>query len=624
MSRNVSRCLSKSVKHGIGRLTASADAASNMLLPVMTRLTQVSHKAPMRLIPVLKSSIRDAGAAVTAISNYGAGMLQGDSAEITVNVEAGAKLGLVTQGAARIYTQRVKSTCESRLHATVEKNAMLVFAPDPCTLFASSSYSQNQEFIIDPESSVVLIDWFSSGRFENNERWEFDTLKTRTKLKWRSKNDDNNNSVPFILDSTTIDLCGSKSNEDDPHAVGDYNCFASMILYGEQIQSIKLRCRSLADTIASKHTRIRERDSKCSSPTTINNDGITNYLAGRVVMGFSKVFLGEKPSNAYVVRFAGKTNSDLYRVLHYCLQPISPSFGVEFYKDRILAESSEIRNEESRVHVDKIPNPSSRKKVMVDFADCKSKVLYSVARKKESMSSFWAVVMLADSGLPTGSFAHSAGLEAAAQLGMIKDKNDLQNYIQAAIRSSIQLVAPFLISSLQIAKLGKSRCDDTDAKKSWTRLNLECNAAMATNEPACSASIDQGKSLARVASQWLKEKASESVILDCLKEESAPHIATTLGFLGGLLNLDEIQICRLFTYCVARDIVSSAVRLSLVGPLASVSLLHNVQESAEDCIQAAHAAALTHPPLEVAAASAPVIEAIHPCHEILQVRLFRS
>jgi hypothetical protein len=78
MSRNASKCLTKSVKHGIGRLTASADRLSqrNTTTPIITRLTRVAHKAPTRLIPVKKTSIQKAGAAVCALSNYGAGMLQ--------------------------------------------------------------------------------------------------------------------------------------------------------------------------------------------------------------------------------------------------------------------------------------------------------------------------------------------------------------------------------------------------------------------------------------------------------------------------------------------------------------------------------------------------------------------
>ena len=181
--------LRKSVKHGIGRLTASAGElprnwATNK--STVTRLTQISHKAPMRLIPINKTSLRKAGAAVCALSNYGAGMLQGDSAELSVHVEPGAKLGVITQGAARVYSQRAPGDgeCKAKMDVTVEKDGILVYAPDPCTMFASSSYSQIQEFCIHPKSSVVLIDWISSGRFKNQERWEFDKLHIRTRLKW--------------------------------------------------------------------------------------------------------------------------------------------------------------------------------------------------------------------------------------------------------------------------------------------------------------------------------------------------------------------------------------------------------------------------------------------------------
>jgi len=599
-------------------------------------LTRVAHKAPTRLIPVKKASVQQVGAAICALSNYGGGMLQGDSAELSVNVEAGAKLGLVTQGTNRIYTQRVSSVCEARMHATVEKDGILVFAPDPCTMFASSSYSQTQEFEIHPESSIALIDWFSSGRFKNQERWEFDNLQTCTKLKWlktQETQEDENliidkfDNIPFLLDSTSIDLRRNRQIiNHDTHAVADFNCFASLILYGEHIQAVKNRCQSLSVTFAAKYTRIRVKE------WNFTDNDIADNLAGRVIIGVSKVSLPGKPSDAYVVRFAAKTNEDLYRIFHSCLIPLAPSFGIEFYKDRILAQRSEIPKKEvshdpgqkvykvSKRTINTIP----RQKVVNDLYPVSS----IESMPMEMHSSFWSIMMLADSGLPTGSFSHSAGLEAAAQLRMIEGEDDVLNYVQAATRSSMQLLAPFLISSLRIVQ--RDGVNDVreaiNVRDCWDKLNRECNAVMVTNEPACSASIDQGKSLARVATQWLGEEFSQLDILDCLRNDRSPHVAPTFGVIGGLLGLDEIQVCRLFAYCMARDMVSSAVRLSLIGPLASVPLLHNVQESAEDSIRAVYLATLNHPenPLLVAASSAPVIEAIHPCHEILQVRLFRS
>lgn len=651
----------RSVKHGIGRLTASSDpvrlSKKNITRPAVTHLTEVAHKAPMRLIPVKKSSVHTAGAAVCALSNYGAGMLQGDTSELSVHVEPRAKLGLTTQGATRIYTQKVPTgECRTEMNVKVEKDGVFVYAPDPCTMFASSSYSQIQEFKIHPRSSVALIDWMSSGRFKNQERWEFDKLKLRTTLKWLDEIDDeteepekgeldgiedesekpekteySNNGIPFLQDSLSLEFSRDKDPDEkekqDPYAVADFNCFASLILYGEHMEAVKDRCQTLSDSFAAQYTRIREREEQDESETKLKQiDGFVDVnLAGRVVMGVSKVALPGKPNDAYVVRCCGKTNEDIYRVFHHCLKPVGPSFGYEFYKDRILAQRSEIPAEHAAV----LQAESTEKVKDIDPTPPRPKT-----SPPTTSSSFWSIVMLADSGLPTGSFAHSAGLEAAAQLGMLQGEDDLRCFVRAATRSSMQQLAPFLVAGLRIAKSDGDTGMST--KDRWEKLHQECQAIMATNEPACSASIDQGKSLVRVASQWLSEDGcsqlgvvggTENVgsVLGCLKNES-PHVAPALGVVGGLLGLDDIEICRLFGYCMARDLVSSAVRLSLIGPLASVPLLHSIQESVEEGIDAVYHEIQEKPedPLLVAATSAPIIETVHPCHEVLQTRLFRS
>ena len=649
MSGNASKVLRKSVKHGIGRLTASAGATARQLeakKPVVTRLTQVAHKAPTRLIPVKKTSVEAAGAAVCALSNYGAGMLQGDSAELSMHVESGAKLGVVTQGAARIYTQRIPGVCKAQMDVKVEKDGVLVYAPDPCAMFAKSSYSQIQEFNVHPESSIALIDWISSGRFKNNERWEFDKLTVRTTLKWWDEPDStittsNYDDIPFLQDSISIDLSSDKrySNQRenyDPHAVEDFNCFASLIVYGEQMELVKDECQYLSDTFAAQYTRVRQReeDEKRSMPSVLKGVGDFN-LAERVIMGVSKVSLPDKPSDAYVLRCAGKTNEDIYRVFHHCLKPLAPSFGYEFYSDRILAQRSEISTKQPVEEPKQVNGAAKDEKSLPEKGAVDPPVITpskdAYSKPLETSSSFWSIVMLADSGLPTGSFAHSAGLEAAAQLGMIRGEEDVRSFVEAATRSSIQLLAPFLIAGLNIAKDQSHDMDSIEER--WERLHRECQAVMVSNQPACSASLDQGKSLMRVASQWLSGAQESSLsagidtsILKTLKNGSSPHIAPALGVIGGGLGLDEIQVCRLFAYCMARDLVSAAVRLSLVGPLASVPLLHNVQESIENGICDVYDEIQNHPedPLLVAATSAPVIEAMHPCHEILQVRLFRS
>ncbi|KAG7355162.1 UreD urease accessory protein [Nitzschia inconspicua] len=694
--------LAKLVKHGVGRLTASAPTARNSILKshsdsvptASTRLTQVAHKAPTRLVPIGKSSIGQAGAAVCALSNYGAGMLQGDSTDLTVRVEQGAKLGVVTQGANRIYTpskhlsnnnteqSNSSKECRSTLTATVEKDAILIFAPDPCSLFASSSFTQTQKFYIHPHSSVALIDWFSSGRFKNHEQWAFDKLHTKTSLHWLHTNDndntntihgDNNTSsdIPFLQDATLMDLRVGRDRPTgrtamESHAVNGYNCFASLLLYGKETHGIVKRCQELSDEFAGQHTRIREREHASPEETRriISDDAPTSNttpadqlgLAGRVVMGVSKVELidNDTPSDAHVVRLAAKTNEDLYRVFYECLLAVSEQFGMQFYKERIRAHQSEIPQQSQpsleTTNVSEVTSKTDRQTngdtTTIMTGDNQSQPKHMLSKQPSHLdtfsspandTAFWSMVMLADSGLPTGSFAHSAGLETAAQLGMIQSEQQVGNFVHAATRSTMQLSTPFLIAGHQIMEQQASVIDDSSASipQQWERLHRQCHAVMSTNQPACAASLDQGKSLARILSQWLQSESTidprlleaREEVLDCLKS-FPPHVAPTIGAIGGLLGLDKGQVCRLYAYCAARDVVSAAVRLSLVGPLASVPMLHRAQESAEDGIQAVLSLMMKdgaiHDPLMAASASAPVIEALHPCHEVLQVRLFRS
>ena len=585
-------------KHGIGRLTAAAEGTH-------TRLTQVSHKAPMRWVPVWKTSVERAGAAICALSNYGGGMLQGDSVEVHVHVKSDARLGVTTQGASRIYTQRVQNLCQATLDAQVEKNALLVWAPDPCSLFRKSSFQQIQNFKIDPTSSVALIDWFSSGRYRNGEHWAFDQLSSRTRLSFDGED------VPFLQDAVHMDLKALQA-EDDPLGVFQFHAFASLILYGDQVKAVQEECQAMADALMSPYTRIRERDSKIE-PIVLDSLG----LSGRVCMGTSRVPTAH--GDAHVVRFGATTNEDLYRIFHHCLFPLHSQFGLQFYKDRIRAKTSEI----PRMVIHEVPELVEKEASILTVHAAATPPATVTLKDAPSTpietDTMWAAYMMADSALPTGSFAHSAGLEVAAQIGVLSDTQQLETFIQAAVRSSVQATAPFLVRGHELGAHV-----DEDA---WVLLDRQCQAALAPNALACAASVDQGKSLARVAEQWLDmSEADNQELIACFGKGS--HIGPVVGALGARLGLSTEQVGHLFGYCVGRDMVSSAVRLSLVGPLASVKSLRKVQKAAKDGWKSYQIQALLHAdsedPLAISAASAPIIEAVHPCHEALQVRLFRT
>jgi urease accessory protein UreF len=183
---------------------------------------------------------------------------------------------------------------------------------------------------------------------------------------------------------------------------------------------------------------------------------------------------------------------------------------MEFYKERIRAKASEIPR------LEPVPQLNGSSSAVVN--DKKVNGSGNGPTKKTNVDStkLWSAYMLADSSLRTGSFAHSAGLETAVQLGMVQDEEDLKTFIQAATRSTLQVTIPFVIAAHRLA-LSKEQHDDDDddddddtIEKQWKQLHQQAQAVLASNAPA---SLDQGKSLGWVAVQWLatteKEKSPE-------------------------------------------------------------------------------------------------------------------
>ena len=57
-------------------------------------------------------------------------------------------------------------------------DALLAVIPDPVTCFSTARYVQKQVFRISSDSSLVIVDWVTSGRHESGEKWDFDLYKS--------------------------------------------------------------------------------------------------------------------------------------------------------------------------------------------------------------------------------------------------------------------------------------------------------------------------------------------------------------------------------------------------------------------------------------------------------------
>lgn len=544
-----------------------------------------SHKAPCRWIVPKQQQPNQYK--VATLSHYGGGMASGDTVQVQIDCRASSRVCVTTQGTNRVYkskaetydddgSQKPVTVCKYRV--TLDDDAELALLPDPTQLQAGSNYRQHIEYHVAASSKVIAVDWISAGRLSAGERWQGQSCSLTTKL--------------FV--DTKLQLVDAQSFLEDGFVDVDWNqfpvhCFGSILLYNvdERVQErFRAVQRSLCASVAAVRTTSHNDD---DDQIVDNSDSISTLLqqlAGRVVLGH----VTETKLN--LVRFAASSNEDVYRILEYCFQDLE----VHSYKQRINTKQS--------APVTHVPVSVSREGSRI--SDGPKMTLSNSTTSSKSLSR--SAYMLADSALPIGSFAHSFGLEAAHQLDALKSSEHLEAFLRATTRSSLQSNVPIMRLAHQLTRNFQHMEAFSCA---WTDLNEYAHAMLASNPPASRASLDQAKSLIRLVQQL--DVSSTPEILDALKKA---HLASAWGVVCCLLNVDVDEACDLWGYCVSRDIVSAAVRLNLVGPLAGQQLLWDSQVYTQEAVYSDD--------LETASGCAPVLELIQTNHDDLANRLFRS
>jgi urease accessory protein len=139
---------------------------------------------------------RHAGTAAWACaSSHGGGLFSGDSVAVSIDVRAGARAAFVTQASTKIHPGRPGA--RQTLTAAVAADGLLVVAPDPVVCYAGARYEQSQEFDLTPTSSLVVVDWLTSGRAARGERWRFESYESRLAVRRGGKE--------LLRDATLLD-----------------------------------------------------------------------------------------------------------------------------------------------------------------------------------------------------------------------------------------------------------------------------------------------------------------------------------------------------------------------------------------------------------------------------------
>ncbi len=214
----------------------------------------------------------------------------------------------------------------------------------------------------------------------------------------------------------------------------------------------------------------------------------------------------------------------------------------------------------------------------------------------------WRFLQLADSAFPTGGFAHSYGLEAAAQAGEVRGCADLLRFTRGALWQAGYGALPLCraawsdLLALPIA----------DARAEVFLVSHVANRASRT----------QGRALLGTCARiFPAEVEPVRVRAAGLKLHLAPLWGAALRALG--LSLEEAQ--RLLLWSTARGVLSAAVRTGICGTHEGQQLLAGLGPLLDE-VQHSCAAL----PLEALAQPSPIADLLQGAHDRLYSRLFQS
>ncbi|MBI3836611.1 MAG: urease accessory protein UreD [Planctomycetia bacterium] len=189
--------------------------------------TRVVATSPLKfLIPR-----RRGPAAWVYTCTFGGGLVAGD--QIDMDVRLGPKVTCVmsTQSSTKVYKSPAGLPCRHVLRATVADEASLILIPDPVTCFAGARYEQDQQIELEPRSTLVAVDWLTSGRHARGERWAFARYHSRLNIFMGSD----------LLLADRLLLDPEDGPLGSPYRLGRFNCVAAVALVGNRFKDVRDR-----------------------------------------------------------------------------------------------------------------------------------------------------------------------------------------------------------------------------------------------------------------------------------------------------------------------------------------------------------------------------------------------
>ncbi|KAL8507438.1 hypothetical protein ACS0TY_018110 [Phlomoides rotata] len=278
-------------------------------------LTRCYSKYPFKFIVPNKVGTSQTDAVWIYTITYGGGIVSGDSIACDVTVGDGCTAVLTTQSSTKVYKSIGSKCSEQLLEACIGKDALLVVIPDPVTCFSTARYSQTQNFKIAAESSLLFVDWITSGRHQNGEKWAFSQYKSTNRILLEGDK-------PIFLDTILLEQESQCSISD---RLQDYQAIAMIVLLGPKLKLIQNQIQEDVKTLMSQQLRVPSIGSGTPSKSNSNHQlSKPSFVASCSTFGPKGI--------GVVIRVASMTTECVYNFLQHQLASMEPLLGAPPYR----------------------------------------------------------------------------------------------------------------------------------------------------------------------------------------------------------------------------------------------------------------------------------------------------
>ncbi|HWE22624.1 MAG TPA: urease accessory UreF family protein [Myxococcales bacterium] len=220
------------------------------------------------------------------------------------------------------------------------------------------------------------------------------------------------------------------------------------------------------------------------------------------------------------------------------------------------------------------------------------------------MTISWLMLQISDSALPAGGFAHSAGLEAAAQQGEVHGAAELRRFVH----ESLWQAGHFGIPLASAAHADAAALPRLDARADAFLVSRVANRASRTQGRAF---LDTTARIFPAQVTGLRDSTRAASL--CL------HHAPIFGAVCGTLGLARDDVQQLWLSTTIRGVLFAGVRLGLVGTHEAQRMQHELAPAMDEVLAAC--GALSE---EEIAQTSPLLDLLGSTHDRLYSRLFQS